>query len=362
MACTNGTITKIESINIDSSTAESIRLDQLSKNIEICSLSISDSVYWGNIDHIKSSGELLFLHDQFQTKTITIFTSEGKYITQLNKKGRGPGEYNGIDAFTYNEKSKQLTIYDRGAKLMTYSFPELQYVESFKCQDYFMNIEIINDKLLVVGENKKSENEYFGLEFYDFENNRFENLNLPNQPASIELSYPNTLIKQNEKIFYASPGFKTKLFEIDTEDINQLYTIDFGKNKISEEYWQQSNARDFESALDKKKCATWVQHLRFNQSILSFYYMYENVENYYFAKYNINTKQSKVYSDIYIQEGYKPIDKPLGVFGDYHLFILYPESMDEYIAIDETEAKNEWQLKLIQLSKGTDPVLVKIKL
>lgn len=349
-------------VNVDSNISESILLDQLADEIEIISLKHKDSIYWGNIEQVKSYGDLLFFHDQFQTKSITVYNSKGEFVSQLKNRGRGPGQYNGIDAFTYNEKKKQLTIYDRGSKLITYCFPNLQAIQTIDCQDYFMNIELLDNKLLVVGENEKSENEYFGLEFYDCKENTYQSLNLPNNPATIELSYPNTFTKQKGRILYASQGFLTKLFEIRSKKTNQLYSIDFGRNKIPEEYWQYKDANMFEEALSKKNSATWVQSVILNRSLLSFYYMYEDIDTFYLAKYDLNTKLTKVYSSIYLQEGYASLGRPIGVSGNYYLFLLYPENIGEYLNLDTKNGQKKWQEKLIKYGKEKNPILLKIKL
>ncbi|MFV0248826.1 MAG: 6-bladed beta-propeller [Tenacibaculum sp.] len=63
------------------------------------------------------------MYDQYQTKTITIVDTSGKFIAQLNKRGTGPGEYTSIDTFSFDMTKSELITYDRTTmSFIFYSF------------------------------------------------------------------------------------------------------------------------------------------------------------------------------------------------------------------------------------------------
>ena len=133
-------ISTVESITINAEKSISAHLDEITDTIQYISLNLPDAVYIGSIQHIKSYSDYLFIHDPFQTKTITIVDNLGGFIGQLNKVGKGSGEYIGIDAFAFDASRNELIIYDRAtSSFIFYSFPDIKHIKTLRKDRYVMN-------------------------------------------------------------------------------------------------------------------------------------------------------------------------------------------------------------------------------
>ena len=169
-------ISTVESITINAEKSISAYLDEITDTIQYISLNLPDEVYIGNIDFIKSYAGYLFIYDQFQAKTITIVDRSGKFIGQLDRKGKGPGEYLDLEAFAFDSIKNELVIYDRWTnQLIFYSFPELKYLRRRKeNRRTFMNFESLDaGNWLTVSDTRDKEGVTYGVEIWD------RNLGLP---------------------------------------------------------------------------------------------------------------------------------------------------------------------------------------
>ena len=351
-----------EKINIDMEKSISAYLDEITDTIQYIPLNLPNDIYIGSIQHIKSYSDYLFIHDQFQTKTITIVDNLGEFIGQLNKVGKGPGEYIGIDAFAFDVSRNELIIYDRAtASFIFYSFPDIKHIKTLRKDRYVMNFEVLDKgHWLVISDDEKSKNEYSGIEIWDETYNvKRKPSNIGNNPASIEISYPNTITFINNKIYYAHPYVYTTLYQIDRENQIPQIRIDFGKNKIPKKYWNASEADNFETALEKvSPKAVWVQNCLLNNETLSFWLMYGNTSTKHLVIYNRKLKKEYVFSDLRIKNLETKIQYPKGVIGNYYISEIYPEDIE---GLDISKNK-----KLSQaIAKNKDrlsPVLLLFKL
>lgn len=100
--------------------------------------------------------------------TITVFDTQGNFIDQLNRVGRGPGEYLDIEAFAFDIKNENLVIYSRTSKeFHIYTFPGLDFLQTLQKGKYVINFEIFNKDNWVVIYEEESENKYHGIERWD---------------------------------------------------------------------------------------------------------------------------------------------------------------------------------------------------
>lgn len=320
------TTEEYQSIEVDPKVEGSVLITDLFRNIEVVEINCSDSLYFGDIDFVKSYGDLIFLHDQFQTKSLTVVNTINGTTSQLRKIGRGPGEYLSIDAFAYDEREKLLYIYERGIGFKIYNFPNFELVNKIDYQEYLMNIELISQKMIVFSERMTHENLYEGVQILDLQSLRTSSIDMPNYPATIELSYPNTVTRNHGSIYYASPGPKNFIYKISSQDEYQvLYSITFGKHDIPMEYWLYDEAREFESVFKEKDCATWVKNIIDEKDFISFSFLFKEYGNEKFVIFDKNEKACKTISGIVLQEGGAPLGVPAGTMKNKSVFYVYPE-------------------------------------
>ncbi|MDX9930678.1 MAG: 6-bladed beta-propeller [Bacteroidales bacterium] len=84
---------------------------------------------------------------------ILLFSSDGKYLSQIARRGRGPGEFGQIDAWDVDEDEKSFVYHDTGKEYFArYDLEALCHVDriSFTDRGALDAIVMINDSLIAV--------------------------------------------------------------------------------------------------------------------------------------------------------------------------------------------------------------------
>jgi len=354
-SCNNETQINTKTIRVDIQ-GSSVGLKELKNNdVSFISPSMPDSIFFGEINHIKTYGDLLFLHDEGQTNSLTIIDENGEFINQLKKIGDGPGEYRSLNAFAYNEEEKILTIYDRSKfSLFHYQFPSLKHIETYRLEKYIMNLEYINkDTIMIVSENDINEKgKYEGVLYISKEGKLLQgDLSIGNEVSSIELSYPNTVIKISKDTYYAHPHELTTIYKMGNT-AEPIYTIDFGKNKIPQRYWPADEASEFEQSLSEGNKAVWVQHMVLNREGLAFSFLYKDAGTRYFYHQNYNDSSVQVYKGYTVSNSDYIVPHSIGSDGKNFISLIYTEN------IDSTQFQNKAFLIAYRKSEGNGGYII----
>ncbi len=341
-----------KTIQIDMEAAVPGIAEKVFSKISYVTIKLPDSVYFGDIEHIKSSGKYLFLHDLYQTQSITIIDTLGNYINQLKRKGRGPGEYMDIESFAYDKDNKELVINDRVSKqFQFYSFPDLEHVLTKRKNQYLNTFEVLDaSHWLVISDEDNEQMEYAGVEIWD------ENLNLKskldfmnNSILSIDLSYSNTITSFEDYFLYANPDENTMIYKIDSQNQIPIYSIDFGENKIPKEVF--TNTKELLEAEyifgESPNKAFWVQNVIENENDLLFWavYVVEQEPLYYQIVYDKIKNEVIVYSELKFNNTDISLPVPDGVVDGNYISSVYTDEIESRfiqnkklkIAIEENE-------------------------
>lgn len=352
-------------LSVNAETAISAYLDDITTDIHIIELEFPDGIDLGRINHIKSYKDFILVFDRFQTRKITVFKNDGSFVGQLNKIGRGPGEYLNLDAFALDYINERLIVYERQNGLYFYSFPELNFIKFHPENRYFQNIEILkNNFLLTVTEAFPKLNQSQAIELMDLSLFTYEKVDLPASLIQTELSYGNTFSnRDNGSLLYASPGYFTNVYMIKDSDFENLFSIDFGMNKIPEDEWKSENPEVFERAviLSHTPRAFWVQNVLFNDEHASFYFLFENPANNYLAICSLKEQDCFTLSELMLADRLPAIPAPLGVMGDYYLSIIYPEEFRNYFSEELFGNNRDWLDQFSSKVKKDNPFILKYK-
>lgn len=350
-------------VSINPTTASEGILEQICDSVIFVELTKPDSIIWGEAYHIKTYNNLLLIHDLYYTKTITAFNIKGQFITQLNKIGKGPGEYTDLESFAYLPWSNELVINDRNKGFHIYSFPDLCIKKTIKDSKPIINLEALNNELISVSDAWGHDNNYIGLQRYFFNTGRYKDLHINNLPASIELSYPNTFTFTKNEILYASPNTTTTIFSITKNETKPIYNIDFGEHNVPRKYWNEDEARDFEKALENNTIATWVQNVIIDNERLCFGFIFKTPQNILLAAHNRATGKSKLYSSIHLYPKGEKLPNPIGVYNGYFISILEKEDIQKYLDNRDFSIELPKTYKFARSLKNCDnPVLILFRL
>ncbi len=347
-----------EVVAIDMAKAVPAFIEDIAAHVNYVPLNLPEDIYLGVAYHIKTYDNYLFIHDQYQTKTITVVDASGNFVTQLNSIGGGPGEYENIDAFSFDNAKKELVIYDRNNfNFITYSFPELKHLNTLRKDEYIMNFEILDSKhWFVITESDAITSNNEGMQLW---NNNYELVNklthMTSKPGSLEISYPNTISRTQNTVYYAHPHEYTTIYQLDGNTQIPKISIDFGPNKIPSKYWETLDANEFEEAFTKGLPKTvWVQNVALNTKKISFWAMHGDIDTKYLISHNRDTKQTRVISELKLKGTDMPITEALGVVNQTQISLIYPEEFDD-IAIAENQKLSK---ALLQNKENLNPILI----
>lgn len=168
------------------------------------------------------------------------FDSCGKYITTINKRGRGPGEYSLLSDFGINRQNRTIELLCPTGTLYRYTIDSTDFVDSFSLKDstksthlferlsddYYVLFSIFNDKKLIYYSTKE------------------------NKVVKTDYTLPDYILKKSTLKFAMSPfvrfndtvrfyeGHNGNIYSIDTSSLSIFakYKWDFGKYnfKLSE--------------------------------------------------------------------------------------------------------------------------------
>ncbi len=98
---------------------EAIKLSDLVDSVKLITLETTDQSIIGRIDEVLFFNELIIIRDGI-TDAILLFDEGGNFLSKINKKGRGPGEYLGLDKIMLDSQSEQIVIFDNLSDKMIY--------------------------------------------------------------------------------------------------------------------------------------------------------------------------------------------------------------------------------------------------
>lgn len=128
-----------------------IYLSNLTNKINYIQLQTDSNCFINRINRpwedVKFSVKRIFINDN--KESLLCFDYEGNFITQIGKKGKGPGEFLRIDNFTIIEKQKLVLLFDAASqKLLFYDYDN-NFIKNVKVDAWPLHISNLNDENIV---------------------------------------------------------------------------------------------------------------------------------------------------------------------------------------------------------------------
>lgn len=118
-----------EIIGLNFKIHEEVSTKQIIKNIKYIALETDSLCLIQNPRLIKFINDTLFVSD---SENLFTFTSDGKLVAKIGKKGRAPQEYISLTSFFVDSKNRYVAIFDNvNSKLLKFSFKG-EFLESIK--------------------------------------------------------------------------------------------------------------------------------------------------------------------------------------------------------------------------------------
>ena len=364
-SCTKTDFSDIPLVSVDVSNAPACYLEDIAENIECYNLELPTDYYFGEIIDIRTHQDSLLLFHDYYTKQIHLFNAKGKYINNLNNQGRGPGEYLNIEAFTTNQATNQLTVYDHlGQKLITYTLPDFKFVKQQRIPKSLMSLTALaEDLFFTISDEDEGRKSIVcdGAEIYKAKNQKFIPSDIPNASYTICLSHPRTLSYTDKKHYYACPYYNSIIYEISPNEPNPLMRIDFGNKNVPEKLWKNNDIVAVEENIINNAYALLPHYFLKQDSMCSFFFANGDFRHFGMVMTPMRANDTpKVIKQVKLKgfTTYTAI-KPLGVLNNKYVCLLSPHQckIDEKAILESPVSQMIYE-KLQQTQDEGTPILL----
>lgn len=275
-------------LQIDSLISEkNLYYSDLFSDFQVIPLETKENCIFSHIDNFRLINDTLYIFDRFTTKSIYLFSKEGKFLNKICKIGRGPGEYLMPSDFDIDENERNILIFDyQIGKLNYYDYQgSFQKNISFKgrFQSFILNGDFIylfrpyppqlkdkkNDQLLYQY-NKKGEELSKHIKYSEIKKG----------PILVQFFKGGNFFKGNNDVKFYMP-FCDTIFSIKGNTIQPFMLLSTNKYKVTDNDLSEivKNLNPMLLRMDK------LSHIR----------EYSENNNLAFFKFFINTNEYKTF-------------------------------------------------------------------
>lgn len=105
-----------------------INLSEIASDVDIIQLENIPEAMLGNVENIEFTKDYIFV--KFWQHPILQFSREGKFIRDIGKKGKGPGEYGTCMKMSIDEKGERVYVHTGELGMMVFNF-EGEHIKTF---------------------------------------------------------------------------------------------------------------------------------------------------------------------------------------------------------------------------------------
>jgi len=121
-----------------------VLISDLAESINYVPLETTSDALIGSVDKIEMKDSLWYILDK-KSNVIWCYSTEGKYIFKIDKKGQGPGEYIKIFDFDIDDKTGEIIILDRGSRKLFFYDNKGSFVKDLRIDLAASKFALVND-------------------------------------------------------------------------------------------------------------------------------------------------------------------------------------------------------------------------
>ena len=209
-------------------------LNKFIENTKLVRLGETDPLI-GNIDNLIVTKDKIVVTDA-KNSTIFIFDTTGKNTAVINRQGRGPIEYLGLDYAALTPDGEKIALHDNlGKKVLIFDL-DGNFIEKKNVDFWFSSFEYIDDNHILcitygaqndlgLVKNGDSKN----LAYITDSDFKIENGFLPNIYTDKQYMHVTPHMKKFDSTLYVNPNFCDTLYRISGNTLEALYHVDMSK-------------------------------------------------------------------------------------------------------------------------------------
>ncbi len=255
----------------------------------------------GHIDKMMYDRGRFYVLDRKMNKGIYVFNSEGSFLFNIGRVGRGHGEYIEPTDFVIAD-TLVLVLDEFGKKFVRYGLDGV-YRGQKRLNAVFTNIACTENGRLIMAKagDNSNQNELRDYELFqiDIEGNILRKYY--KNEYSMNFSAGNELVAFGDKIYYAR-ALRPGVCEVDTSGFRMKYAFDFGNKNLPLDYERQSSG-DYPRFLK-----------RFESGYV--YYTGSFIETSRYVGFAVHDGDKMNFYQVYDKDTGKSIIKPVGLLVD----------------------------------------------
>lgn len=255
----------------------------------------------GHIDKMMYDRGRFYVLDRKMNKGIYVFNSDGSFLFNIGRVGRGHGEYIEPTDFVIAD-TLVLVLDEFGKKFVRYGL-DGTYRGQNRLNAVFTNIACTENGRLIMAKagDNSNQNELRDYELFqiDIEGNILRKYY--KNEYSMNFSSGNELVAFGDKIYYAR-ALRPGVCEVDTSGFRMKYAFDFGNKNLPLDYERQSSG-DYPRFLK-----------RFENGYV--YYTGSFIETSRYVGFAVHDGDKMNFYQVYDKDTGKSIIKPVGLLVD----------------------------------------------
>ncbi len=355
---------KDNQIKVDLHKLQKTSLFDYFSHVELIPLDTNDDVLIGICEEIIHYQDRYYVFDRQQYK-VYIFDDTGNFIFQINKHGRGPGEYTEMRSIFLNPFTNNIDILDFGC-LYSYDLSG-KYVKTIQLANlnppiYPYNLIVLNEKTYVfytinpsVPGNSNSVS-YRIFYYNNVEENKIFHQEYEVDPFFDAFVFINTtshscFYEYHGKWFFSFP-VDNVTYEVGTNSLIKAYTWDFGKDNYDPKKLDLPN--NSPSSLSTLPYRIGFQEQN-NRYVMARVRLLNNMPNAdVYLIYDKSTDECKN-----IEHFTEPVDfLPRKITNEYVLSWCYHDALENYVTEEMLDETNRQKFKDLMNTNGEQNTII----
>ncbi len=222
-----------------------IKLNQLFSKFDFISLETTDKALIGNISKLIVNGDNIFILDNSQAKTIFIFNTSGKFIRNIGKIGKGPGEYTNIEDFTIDKGTGNIAILAYPSMVLIYN-TEGDFIKQKKLSEEALLWNIVSDKNGYICSSNhqsvlKGDNAFLLFDFTNDFKLKSKSIDVLSHQVTVPPLISNPLFNYQNQVAYFDFHTSSLYLGANTSNPNRIH-FNFEEKNVPEEVYASSQA------------------------------------------------------------------------------------------------------------------------
>ena len=273
---------------IDDDDAIDVNFEDVATDVRVAP--VKGDTLIGECYELQCYGNEAFIFD-YMNKTI-YYLVNNEYKSALKAVGRGPGEYTGIDDFSYCPDNKMLYVRTSRSTVLWYSVPEMKYSGKTQTDIYLMNFFVHDKNTFMVSSSIEDSIHYLTL--VDIPTGReIKDIQNISGFASARSSESVASYRDGAHVYSLLGEINTVIRVSDDNEYQQLFKYTFGDKSMSDKFTEiedLASATEFYNVLfssDGYKYLCGGYFLKVKRNDISFWYtrLRPSLDNPYYCYY-----------------------------------------------------------------------------